>query len=91
MAEYIDRTALKSQIAENKLMAREPAAKRILAMIDDMPAADVAKVVHGKWGDNGIAGSILVKCSVCGFDCGANSFSYCPNCGARMDGGNEGE
>lgn len=33
---------------------------------------------------NGIEGSMLVKCSVCGFDCGANSFSYCPNCGARM-------
>lgn len=56
-------------------------AKRVLA---DMDAADVVKVVHGKWGDNGIAGSMLVKCSVCGFDCGANSFSYCPNCGARM-------
>ena len=59
--------------------------------IERLPAADVAPVVHGKWGDNGIAGSILVKCSVCGFDCGANSFSYCPNCGAKMDGGNEGE
>ena len=66
------------------------------AEIRKLPAADVAPVVHGKWGDNGIAGSMLVKCSVCGFDCGANSFSYCPNCGARMrqakmDGGNEGE
>ena len=59
--------------------------------IERLPAADVAPVVHGKWGDNGIAGSMLVKCSVCGFDCGANSFSYCPNCGALMDGGNEGE
>ena len=56
-------------------------AKRMLA---DMAAADVAKVVHGKWGDNGISGSMLVKCSVCGFDCGASSFSYCPKCGARM-------
>ena len=54
------------------------------AEIRKLPAADVAPVVHGKWGDNGIAGSMLVKCSVCGFDCGANSFSYCPNCGARM-------
>lgn len=66
------------------------------AEIRKLPAADVAPVVYGKWGDNGIAGSMLVKCSVCGFDCGANSFSYCPNCGARMrkakmDGGNEGE
>ena len=54
------------------------------AEIRKLPAADVVPVVHGKWGDNGIAGSMLVKCSVCGFDCGANSFSYCPNCGARM-------
>lgn len=59
------------------------------AEIRKLPAADVAPVVHGKWSDNGIEGSMLVKCSVCGFDCGANSFSYCPNCGAKMDGGNE--
>ena len=59
--------------------------------VRDMPAADVAPVVHGKWGDNGIAGSILSKCSVCGYNCGASSFSYCPICGAKMDGENEGE
>ena len=58
-----------------------------LKIIKDLPAADVADVVHGKWCDNGIAGSMLVKCSVCGFDCGANSFSYCTTCGAKMDGG----
>ena len=63
----------------------------IASEILSLPAADVAPVVHGKWGDNGISGSMLVKCSVCGFDCGANSFSYCPNCGALVDGGNEGE
>ena len=65
--------------------------QRVKTLLLRQPAADVAPVVHGKWGDNGIAGSMLVKCSVCGFDCGANSFSYCPNCGAKMDGGNEGE
>ena len=53
-------------------------------LLEKVPAADVAPVVHGRWGDNGISGSMLVKCSVCGFDCGASSFSYCPNCGARM-------
>lgn len=57
--------------------------------IERLPAADVAPVVHGKWGDNGIEGSMLVKCSLCGFDCGANSFSYCPNCGVKMDGGKD--
>ena len=80
----------------NLVYKRQELCKAVESVFRDMPAADVAPVVHGKWGDNGIAGSMLVKCSVCGFDCGANSFSYCPNCGARMrkakmDGGNEGE
>lgn len=54
-----------------------------------IPAADVAPVVHGRWGDNGIPESILCGCSVCGFTCGSSSFRYCPNCGTKMDGGNE--
>lgn len=53
-----------------------------LALTD---AADVAPVVHGRWGDNGIPDSMLCGCSVCGFTCGAYSFLYCPNCGAKMD------
>ena len=35
---------------------------------------------------DGYAGYMLSGCSVCGFTCGAYSFFYCPNCGARMDG-----
>lgn len=44
----------------------------------------------GKWIPSHIPESILCECDQCGFDCGAYSFSYCPNCGARMvseDGG----
>ena len=55
-------------------------------VIRGVPAADVAPVVHGRWVDNGIPGSMLSGCSVCGFTCGAYSFFYCPCCGARMDG-----
>ena len=55
--------------------------------LDRIPAADVAEVVHGQWVDNGIPDSILSGCSVCGFTCGSSSFFYCPNCGAKMDGG----
>lgn len=53
--------------------------------ISNFPAADVAPVRHGRWGSNGIPDSVLSACSVCGFGCGAYSFQYCPNCGARMD------
>ena len=91
--EYIRREdalrAVQRQRGANRSPAQNEMLNRIKTDIIRAPAADVAPVVHGKWGDNGIAGSMLVKCSVCGFDCGANSFSYCPNCGAKMDGGNE--
>lgn len=60
--------------------------KQLLSECGSIAAADVAPVVHGQWGDNGIPGSILSGCSVCGFTCGASSFSYCPYCGAKMDG-----
>lgn len=55
-------------------------------MIENLPASDVAPVRHGRWVSNGIPDSMLSACSVCGFGCGAYSFQYCPNCGARMDG-----
>ena len=87
--EFISRTeALKDFGARN---AHNPywTPPRVKTLLLRQPAADVAEVVHGQWRDNGIAGSVLVKCSVCGFDCGASSFFYCPNCGAKMDGGTE--
>ena len=53
-------------------------------MVEKLPAADVAPVVHGRW-VNGC------QCSVCGDRHGPyNSrhrpyYNYCPNCGAKMD------
>ena len=49
-------------------------------------AVDAVEVVHGRWVDNGIPESMLSKCTVCGFPCGACTFNFCPNCGAKMDG-----
>lgn len=77
--EYISREA-----ALMKLMQDGCSAKN-LQSISDMPASDVAEVVHGQWVDNGIPDSILNGCSVCGFTCGSSSFFYCPICGAKMD------
>ena len=44
---------------------------------------------QGKWVDNGIPDSCLVKCTICNFDTGSYNFNYCPNCGAEMNGGTE--
>ena len=67
-------------------------------LVDDIPAADVAPVVHAHWQPY----EDTVQCSACGFgtfmdgyffvhgecthadDCSFR-FSFCPNCGAKMD------
>ena len=71
-------------------------------IIEDALIADVAPVVHGWWEEMHYEGGILDgtnfdRCSVCGyervFDDPAlkTAFNYCPNCGAKMDGGNSDE
>lgn len=69
------------------------------AEIRKLPAADVAEVVLGQWegeGDGYADGEIVLDvwhCSQCGYciDDGTDNqdclLKYCPNCGAKMDGG----
>ena len=61
-----------------------------------IPAADVEPVRMGQWERcfedqrQQIEGD---KCSACGFEyygTGIRRFHYCPNCGAKMDGGADG-
>ena len=65
----------------------------------EAPAADVAPVVHGRWDDipnaymsvvskTGAYHGNATTCSVC-LEVNPNAFktNYCPNCGAKMDGG----
>lgn len=62
--------------------------------IDSIPAADVAPVVHGRWiPHDRVFGDDFLVCSKCQFVSEDRStrryYHYCPNCGAKMDGGNE--
>ena len=68
--------------------------ERAYAEIREMPAADVAEVVHGRWiKDDFLSDDVnnAEKCSQCGELIGwfGNLPNYCPNCGAKMDGGVE--
>lgn len=51
-------------------------------LFKDIPSADVAPVRHGRWEEYGKTW----WCSECGFETGLR-WDYCPDCGARMDGG----
>ena len=65
-------------------------------IIESVPAADVAPVVHAEWeknipptistGDMNAYYSVGFVCSVCGRGV-LMEFNYCPFCGSRMDGG----
>ena len=91
MDEYIKREAaineLMNDAPEQVGYSREDAAD----CIRYMDAADVAPVRHGRWKCN-------KPCPVCGGDrfegLDADIWAdweppYCPNCGAKMDGGND--
>lgn len=96
MAEYIDRGTAIAKLTALELVkpnATMTSAKRLLA---DMPAADVAPVVHGRWepcfDENCKCRWGFGKCSNCGQEYYAhaiNYYKYCPHCGAKMDGGDD--
>lgn len=66
----------------------------VVKILSDVPAADVAPIVHGEWiFDFELDGSNFYKCSVCGRqevllakESTDEYFPYC-HCGAKMDGG----
>lgn len=90
MTEYIEREAVKEAIGFIRLHHIEYAEnKSLLDAINEIPAADVALVKHGRWNDGD------PYCPVCGKDkfggLDADVWAdwkpnFCPNCGAMMDG-----
>lgn len=91
VAEYIDRSVAIARLTA--LEVTEPNAtmadaKRALA---DIPAADVAPVVHGRWIEKSApARKIYFECSHCGAQENKNTAIkgyYCWRCGAKMDSG----
>ena len=97
MAEYIPREALVHRLKNPYLFN---ITQRIFDIISEIPAADVAPVVHGRWDDSGRytfpGGSTAVRCTNCGCaltesEYHLNNWNYCPVCGAKMDGGTDHE
>lgn len=106
MAEYIEREKLLAKIDE-AFFGTDPDGEvqigflKCRAIIREIPAADVAPVVHGQWEEAGWIETddsntevirtpkAALRCSHC--TCAFKKEllwrnKYCPNCGARMDG-----
>ena len=90
MTEYIERDAV-YEMLENAQMISDGEYCGYCTedvTISSIPAADVVRVRHGRWGTHSDRPDSLI-CSVCnyGFDMWKHDpHNYCPNCGAKMDG-----
>lgn len=92
MAEYIKReAAIKAMEKADYTAIADDAdsckADYLREIIESVPAADVVPVVHGEWEVVvGSDGKEHMVCTVCRKQQGLTGvFSYCPNCGAKMD------
>lgn len=102
MAEYIERGTLIRNIvcdmaefvgAPDDVLKHDEQCNYAINMIEYAPSADVAPVVHGRWVH---LGGDEWCCSACGFVITTEGSwdkptkKYCEDCGARMDGGDNG-
>lgn len=81
MREYIDRNTLKEKFwdaCKNCLSEDD-----IADLIDDIPAADVAPVVHARWVI--CSDGYYPYCSNCHEEPKGGPSKYCPSCGAKCD------
>ena len=103
MAEYIEREAtveLLRNLGSRDYRREKGTIQEAIKMVsfsEYTPAADVAPVRHGRWkpyheADIGYD-EYGVRCSNCKFEVEDHEVNfimkYCPNCGAKMDGGTD--
>ena len=99
MVEYINREAIMKFPIRKDHCDKEHAnghfingIESVLEYVENLPLADVAPVRHGRWEKQ----SGLYSRSECGMTCPYDvqadvieywACNFCPNCGAKMDGG----
>ena len=97
MPEYIEREKVLSKAAPVEGCFSEMISAYDVLML---PAADVVPVLHGRWISLTDCSNAGVYCSVCNKKVYKEDYAicnrknklrsdYCPNCGAKMDGGAE--
>lgn len=91
MAEYIKRETAIKRVMETKWESGSDGAAA-MEIVAATPAADVAPVVHGRW--RYFHKQNIAVCTECSFerdlDTNFGRAVNCPNCGAKMDGVDDG-
>lgn len=94
--EYIERdyaVYLVEHFGSMLTWSKEDILSEIKRKFKEETTADVAEVKHGRWinpsnNPEYVNKDFFSDCSLCGITVSKESH-YCPNCGAKMDGGNE--
>ena len=98
MAEYIERAVAVKVVLRERKPTNSVAQNRMLSIIQrdllTMPADDVVPVVHGRWEQDSDGDWYCTNCDEVVAICESGRERtyrkpYCPNCGAKMDGGAE--
>ena len=88
MTEYIERKAAKGELLSWAVCINHPEhlmREDAIYVLDAIPAADVAQVVHGRWVHKILLGEQAWFCSECK-TIGSPQWKRCPVCEAKMDG-----
>ena len=94
MAEYVERkiaTNIVGNINTSRICDdKDDIIEQAIGLLDHLPAADVAPVVHGEWIKRCITSvdsPDVSECFICKYPVSTmwGRTNYCPNCGAKMD------
>lgn len=94
MTEYINTTTLLKEL-DYAFHTDTIGKKDVINLIINLPAADVATVVHGQWiTEFDDLGWLKHTCTVCGYTKRTDvhvslGWNYCPICGQKADGGED--
>jgi hypothetical protein len=102
--DVLDRLAIEASYRATEYPVVSATLKATMMLVDSSPTVDAVEVVHGRWEDiyGGKYANPRFRCSVCKAKAlyvnvlnGLGNWideqelsNYCPNCGAKMDGGN---
>lgn len=87
MAEYIEREKAKEELLSWAVCINHPEhllREDAMCVIDNIPAADVEVVKHGRWLPQVLLGKRVVDCSECK-TLGSPHWKRCPVCEAKME------